>query len=106
MQYPTCPFMLLYNAYRIARQGGGEDGARPLYFVQRPDGSECCRDVTWVEVEPAIRRDMESTGWPADALPPDLAAEINSGPRTPSISTPTAKTSRTRARPCAPSAVS
>jgi hypothetical protein len=68
--------MALYNAYRIVRQGGG-DGAgdgdgrpRARYFVQRPDGTECCRDVTWGEAERAIQRDMRANRWPADSLPP------------------------------------
>ena len=64
--------MALYNAYRIVRQGGADhDGDRPRvrYFVQRPDGSECCRDVTWGEAERAIQRDMRANRWPADSLP-------------------------------------
>src|SRR5436305_14378093 len=63
--------MALYNAYRIIRQGGGGDGepSRPRYFVQRPDGSECCRDVTWGEAERAIQRDMRANRWPADNMP-------------------------------------
>jgi hypothetical protein len=64
--------MALYNAYRIVRQGGEDhNGDRPRvrYFVQRPDGSECCRDVTWGEAERAIQRDMRANGWPADSLP-------------------------------------
>lgn len=65
--------MVLYNAYRIVRQPSGDDGrvAAAQYFVQRPDGSECCHDVTWAEAERTIRRDMAEKGWPADSLPPN-----------------------------------
>jgi hypothetical protein len=69
--------MVLYNAYRIVRQGDlNASAGRPLYYVQRPDGSECARDLTWARAERAIRRDMRATDWPADSLPPELAAEI------------------------------
>jgi hypothetical protein len=64
--------MALYNAYRIVRQGGTDhtgDRPRVRYFVQRPDGSECCRDVTWGEAERAIQRDMRANRLPADSLP-------------------------------------
>src|SRR3954470_15458660 len=69
--------MALYNAYRIVRQGGDDrngDRSRVRYFVQRPDGSECCRDVTWGEAERAIQRDMRANGWPADSLPKSRGA--------------------------------
>src|SRR3954451_19186572 len=72
--------MALYNAYRILRPGGIDpNGARPRvrYFVQRPDGSECCRDVTWGEAERAIQRDMRANGWPADSLPKSRGAGEN-----------------------------
>lgn len=106
MQYPTCPFMVLYNAYRIVRQVGdgaaGADGdghvGRALYFVQRPDGSECCRDMTWARVERAIRRDMAATRWPADTLPPDLAEAIDTDGHTRPLPTRATKSARARAR--------
>ena len=81
--------MVMYNAYRIVRQDAGDPRARRvLYFVQRPDGTECCRETSWRMVERVIRRDMRERNWPADALPPELAAEINTGRRTPSTPTP------------------
>jgi hypothetical protein len=69
VRYPSSPFMVLYNAYRIVRQGGEDDVRRARYFVQRPDGAECSRDLTWAEAERAIRRDMRERNWPADSLP-------------------------------------
>jgi hypothetical protein len=97
MRYPSSRFMVLYNAYRIVRQGGptGEAGRRVLYFVQRPDGSECCRDTPWAMAERAIRRDMRERDWPTDSLPPGLAAEINTGPRIPCLSIPEAPATKT-----------
>ena len=54
--------MVLYNAYRIVRQDAGDpDARRALYFVQRPDGSECCRETSWRMVERIIRRDMRAS---------------------------------------------
>jgi hypothetical protein len=116
MQYPTCPFMVLYNAYRIVRQVG--DGAtadadgdgdgdgdghvgRALYFVQRPDGSECCRDMTWTRVERAIRRDMAATRWPPDTLPPGLAEALDTDGGTRRPRSAGAKSARARPRTAA-----
>lgn len=90
--------MVMYNAYRIVRQDGGDAGVRrALYFVQRPDGSECCRGATWAQAERAIRRDMRATGWPRDTLPPDLAAEVNARPNGPPPSTAGAAPARSSA---------
>jgi Uma2 family endonuclease len=101
MHYPASPFMVLYNAYRIVRQGepAGESPGGSLYYVQRPDGSECCRDATWAESERIIRQDLAATQWPPDSLPPELAAELNSTRRIPPSPTPAAKPKRARARP-------
>ena len=71
--------MVLYNAYRIVRQGtpDGDGSSRgALYYIQRPDGSECSRDVTWARAERVIRRDLEAKGWPSDGLPAGAPAEV------------------------------
>ena len=96
MNYPASRFMVLYNAYRIVRQGdpAGEPSRGPQYYVQRPDGSECCVDATWAELERLIPQDMAATGWPADCLPPEMAAALSSGRRIPSTPTAAAKPGR------------
>ena len=103
MSYPNSPFMVLYNAYRIVRQGdpAGESSRDALFFVQRPDGSECCRDVTWAQAEPAIRTDMAKNDWPADGLPPEPASGDGHGRLAPLTPIPAAKPKRARARPAA-----
>jgi hypothetical protein len=100
MKGRASPMMVLYNGYRIVRQDGGDLGARrALYFVQRPDGSECCRSTSWARAERVIRVDMRATGWPTDSLPPELAEALSSERRIPSPLTPAAGPSPTQARP-------
>jgi hypothetical protein len=101
MQYPASPFMVLYNAYRIVRQGDpdGDGSSRgALYYIQRPDGSECCRDVTWARAERVIRRDMEAKGWPSDGLPAKAPAEVAQTERLIPPTTPVHGTKPRRAR--------
>ena len=89
--------MVLYSAYRIVRQDGGDLGVRrALYFVQRPDGTECCRGASWAQAERVIRIDMRATGWPSDSLPPELADTVNRGRRTRSKPMPAANPARDR----------
>jgi hypothetical protein len=93
--------MVLYNAYRIVRQGNpdGDGSSRgALYYIQRPDGSECSRDVTWVRAERVIRRDLEANGWPSDGLPAGAPAEVTQTDRRIPPTTPVHDTKPRRAR--------